>query len=208
MKKQNAFIHFTILTLTPLISLGEIQPLPQKSISTPENCLQISAIASQKPTEVNDTTKYPVDTILVSKSLKRLFVISKNTVLFSFKTAFGSGYSEGAKSQEGDNRTPEGTYKIDFKKENSDFYRALKISYPSLADKQFAQQHKVSPGGDIMIHGLSNKIGSLANIETVGNIVNSQNWTQGCIAIRNDQIELLYKMVKVNTNVEICPLAE
>ncbi|MFX8758819.1 L,D-transpeptidase family protein, partial [Acinetobacter baumannii] len=83
------------------------------------------------------------------------------------------------KSREGDRRTPEGAYSIEFKNERSRFYLALRISYPNADDRKAAQQLGVSPGSDIMIHGLPNGLGWLSYLHL------RRDWTDGCVAVTN-----------------------
>jgi murein L,D-transpeptidase YafK len=183
----------------------ELKELPPKNILVPENCTKILSIENQTQLNKIDSST-PANLILVSKAKNKIFIMYNDTVLYAFHAAFGSGYSDGAKAQEGDNRTPEGTYHINGKNPQSKFYKAIQVSYPSTADVQFAQKYNVSAGGDIMIHGISNSFGSLGFNQAIANTINLSNWTAGCIAIRNDQIDKIYNHIKIGTRIEICPL--
>jgi murein L,D-transpeptidase YafK len=105
----------------------------------------------------------------------------------------------GHKQQEGDQRTPEGFYAIDFKNARSRFHLALRVSYPNAQDRERAATKGVPPGGDIMIHGLPNGLGWL------GAIHRSRDWTDGCAAVTNQQIEEIWSLVDIGTRVEIRP---
>lgn len=107
------------------------------------------------------------------------------------------GEPVGHKVQEGDQRTPEGIYQIDLKKSDSAFHLALHISYPGPQDIQNANQKGVSPGGAIMIHGVRNGFGWLGRLHLLF------DWTAGCVAVMNPEIEELWRVVPVGTEVEI-----
>lgn len=105
----------------------------------------------------------------------------------------------GRKSCEGDRKTPEGVYVIDRRKPNSRYHRALHISYPNAEDRRRAEQRGVSPGGDIMIHGLPNGMGAIGSLHL------KRDWTLGCIAMTNQEIDELWQAVPNGTLVEIVP---
>jgi murein L,D-transpeptidase YafK len=137
-----------------------------------------------------------VDSVLVDKSDEKLYLLKDSSVIAEYSVAFGAN-PEGHKQQEGDERTPEGHYTLDFKKADSSFYRAIRISYPNDADKQSAAQRGVDPGGAIMIHGQRNWLGWLSFI------TQRFNWTDGCIAVTNSEMDEIWRMVAVPTPIEI-----
>lgn len=145
--------------------------------------------------------------IIISKEARRLYLFSGDTLLRSYSVALGRNMF-GPKLMEGDHKTPEGTYIIDFKKQESDYFRALHISYPNKTDiertKRYSQSKGVhlSPGGDIMIHGLPVNEQIRQWVELAHPFF---NWTRGCIAVANSEIEELFQLVAVKTEVEICP---
>jgi len=136
--------------------------------------------------------------IVVEKSVRRMTLMRDGQVLKSYEVALGSAPS-GHKQQEGDGRTPEGAYAIDFKNARSRFHLALRISYPSAADRTSAQRRGVPPGSDIMIHGLPNGLGWLAGLHLW------RDWTNGCVAVTDAQIDEIWPLVDVGTAVEIRP---
>ena len=103
------------------------------------------------------------DSVLVIKSESKLYLKKNGIVLKKYHIAFGAN-PKGHKQQKGDERTPEGEYVLDYKKENSSFYKAIHISYPNDNDKKRAKEKKVNPGGQIMIHGQKNGFGWLSFI--------------------------------------------
>ena len=138
------------------------------------------------------------DRIVVEKSAHRLTLLAHGAPLKSYRIALG-GQPRGAKQQQGDNKTPEGVYAIDFKKGDSGFHKALHVSYPSAADRVRAAAAGVAPGGDIMIHGLPNGLGFLGRAQRL------RDWTAGCIALTDREVDELWRAVPKGTPIEIRP---
>jgi murein L,D-transpeptidase YafK len=143
-------------------------------------------------------TKVVADSIVISKSAHTLSLMSGKTVLKTYQVALGRG-SSGTKQFEGDNRTPEGKYVVDEKKTSTKFHKALHLSYPNADDRAKALKLGKSPGGDIEIHGLPT---TFAWLGTKQHII---DWTAGCIALSNDEIDEVWKLASVGTPVEIDP---
>ncbi len=125
-------------------------------------------------------------------------LFSKGKVLKTYKIALG-GNPIGPKERAGDNKTPEGFYVIDSRNRESSYHLSLHISYPNEKDRKRATQLGVNPGGDIMIHGIKNGYSSVGEAHT------KSDWTQGCIAVTDEEIEEIEKLVPNNTVVEIRP---
>lgn len=142
--------------------------------------------------------KGSVDRILIEKSTRRLMLISQGEVIKTYKIALG-GNPIGPKERQGDNKTPEGTYVIDSRNRDSRFHLSLHISYPNERDKKRAKELGVSPGGDIMIHGIKNGFSSVGDAHT------EVDWTKGCIAVTDQEIEEIEKLAPNGTIVEIRP---
>ena len=136
--------------------------------------------------------------LVVEKQSRRMTLFRGSTALKTYNVSLGRD-PVGPKRQEGDGRTPEGPYKIDFKNQRSRFHLALRISYPEAGDRVQASRDGVSPGSDIMIHGLPNGLGWLRRLHL------RHDWTDGCIAVTNAEIEEIWAMVVVGTAVEIRP---
>ena len=139
-----------------------------------------------------------VDRILIEKKERRLTVLAGGEALKSYRIALG-GNPVGPKERQGDNRTPEGTYVIDSRNRNSRYHLALHISYPNERDRRRAEALGVAPGGDIMIHGLKN------GFSQVGGSHAEVDWTKGCIAVTDEEIEEIAKLAPIGTTVEIRP---
>ncbi|HEY9245396.1 MAG TPA: L,D-transpeptidase family protein [Candidatus Methanoperedens sp.] len=148
--------------------------------------------------EIFAIQKGPADKILIEKKERRLTLISKGKALKTYKIALG-GNPNGPKERQGDNKTPEGIYIIDSRNKDSRYHRSLHISYPNEKDKKRARELGVSPGGDIMIHGIKN------GFSWTGDFHADVDWTKGCIAVTDEEIEEIYKLVPNGTAVEIRP---
>jgi murein L,D-transpeptidase YafK len=144
------------------------------------------------------TAAKPIDLIVVDKSRRVMTLWTGKTPFKTYRIGLG-GNPVGHKQQEGDSRTPEGWYTIDGKNPNSQFHLSLRISYPNKKDIAAARRRGVSPGGWIMIHGTPD---SLAVLQTVGVM---RDWTLGCIAVTNPEIEEIYKVVRIGTRILIKP---
>ena len=142
--------------------------------------------------------KRSVDRILVEKKERRLTLFSNGDEIKTYKIALG-GNPNGPKERQGDHKTPEGHYIIDSKNRNSKYHLALHISYPNENDRRRSRREGVALGGDIMIHGL--KKGFSWVDESHADI----DWTQGCIAVTNGEIEEIFKLVPLGTDIEIRP---
>jgi hypothetical protein len=138
------------------------------------------------------------DRVVVDKSARTLSLLRDNTVIRSYRVSLGRNPS-GHKLQEGDGRTPEGLYRLDGRNARSGFYRALHVSYPSPEDSRRAAQNHVAPGGQIMVHGIKNGLGWLGRLHRL------VDWTDGCIAVTNDEMRDIWNAVATGTPIEIRP---
>lgn len=132
------------------------------------------------------------DSIVVFKAERKLYLYSKGKVLKIYHVSLGDN-PIGHKEQEGDEKTPEGLYSISGRNSNSKYHLSLRISYPNENDKIYAQNKGYSPGGDIMIHGLPNHTGFIEDYYV------NNDWTNGCIAVNNEEIEEIWGAVQDGT---------
>ncbi|MCJ8318510.1 MAG: L,D-transpeptidase family protein [Colwellia sp.] len=137
-----------------------------------------------------------IDLVKVNKSERIMYLMSDNQIIKQYQIALGD-QPKGHKQQEGDQKTPEGKYTLDYEKENSAYYRSMHISYPSELDKVKAKKQGVDPGGFIMIHGQKNMSGELSSFRK------NFDWTNGCIAISNDEMDEFMTLVSVGTTIQI-----
>jgi murein L,D-transpeptidase YafK len=139
-----------------------------------------------------------VDSIVVLKSERRLQVYNNGYLLKTYKVALGES-PVGQKHFEGDMKTPEGLYYIYDKNPNSDYHKNLGISYPNAADRAFATKNGKSPGGSVKIHGLKNGKGYIGAAHRL------TDWTHGCIAITDEEVDEIYSHTAVGTPINILP---
>jgi len=138
------------------------------------------------------------DSILILKKEHLLELLSNGKVIRAYKVALGQGGLP-AKDREGDARTPEGRYLIDSRNAASHYHKAVHISYPNADDRQRAAKRGVAPGGAVMIHGLPNGKG------WVGAGHRLYDWTLGCVAVTDEEIDEIWNLVPGGTPVEIRP---
>jgi murein L,D-transpeptidase YafK len=136
------------------------------------------------------------DSIVVEKSKHSMSLLKNGEVLRTYRVALGRGGPE-PKFQEGDARTPEGPYYIDSRNPRSSFYRALHVSYPNATDVAAARVRGVSAGSDVMIHGIRNGLGWL------GRLHRAVDWTAGCIAVTDREMDEVWRVVPDGTPVLI-----
>ncbi len=139
-----------------------------------------------------------VDRVVVYKHARMLVLLYRGQEVRSYKIALG-GEPVGPKTRQGDHRTPEGVYVLDSRNSNSHYYKAFHVSYPNARDKAIARKLGVSPGGDIMVHGLPKEYAWVGKSQVL------HDWTDGCIAVSNEEMDELWNLVRVGTVIEIKP---
>lgn len=158
----------------------------------------VALLLSAVPSNPKRNRLPKADKIVIEKAKRKLILLSKGKIIKTYKIALGR-HPKGAKTKRGDKKTPEGIYTIDYRIRNSGYHRALHISYPNQKDLKRAEKQKVDPGGDIMIHGIKNGFGWLGRLHRL------TDWTLGCIAVTNSEIEEIWNLVPNGTVVEIKP---
>jgi murein L,D-transpeptidase YafK len=138
------------------------------------------------------------DQIVVNKSKHQLLLLRKGKVIRTYRVALG-WHPVGPKIEQGDGKTPEGDYVIILRNLKSSYHLSLRISYPNDADIARAKRDGIDPGGDIMIHGLPN------GEENAGVEHTAQDWTAGCIAVTDREIEEIWRMVPDGIPIRINP---
>ncbi|MEM0963854.1 MAG: L,D-transpeptidase family protein [Bacteroidota bacterium] len=139
------------------------------------------------------------DRVVVDKSERRLWLMAGDAPLATYPVSFGARLDNGHKQREGDERTPEGVYTLDWRNPDSCCHRSLHVSYPNAEDVARAEAAGEDPGGMIMIHGLINGTGWLGRLHRL------RNWTDGCIAVTNDEMDRIWDAVPDGTPIEIRP---
>jgi len=143
-------------------------------------------------------TALHADRVLVLKKERTLQLLSRGKVIKSYKSALG-GNPIGPKTRQGDHKTPEGVYVLDYRNAHSQFHRAIHISYPNERDRAGGRKLGVSPGGDVFVHGLPNGYGYLGAAHRL------KDWTDGCVAVTDEEIEEIWRAVPDGTPIEIRP---
>ena len=173
------------------------------------SCLLIPASGAAEELLARSDTRMPqpraqqqtdesITQVLVRKSERRLLLMQEDTVLRSYRVSLGDN-PEGHKLYEGDERTPEGDYTLDWRNPQSDFYKSIHVSYPNEQDIEEARAWGLDPGGSIMIHGLPNEAGDLAFAFA------GLDWTDGCIAVTNEAMDEIWNLVPDGTPIRILP---
>ncbi len=137
-----------------------------------------------------------VDLVKVDKSKRRMYLMENGVVVKEYRIALGK-QPKGHKQERGDNRTPEGNYTLDYVFYDSAFYRSVHISYPDAIDRLEAHRRGVHPGGNIKIHGLKN------GESKDPRFIQSFDWTNGCIALTNQEMDEFIGLVKMGTPITI-----
>lgn len=140
------------------------------------------------------------DEVVVDKSDRKLRLVKDGKVMREYRVALGKDPT-GHKYREGDQRTPEGKYVLDWRNHRSQFYKSIHVSYPNVDDRLRAQEAGYQPGGMIMIHGRPNYIKSAAVQAEYDRI----DWTNGCIAVKNHEMDEIWQAVKDGTPIHIQP---
>lgn len=142
--------------------------------------------------------QFLADSVLVDKSERKLYLLREGIKHRAYSIALGPR-PRGHKLHAGDERTPEGRYILDFKTEKSDFHKAIHISYPNEQDIKRALDIGAAPGGSIMIHGMPN------NTTLPPELIQMFNWTDGCIAVTNQDMDEIWSAIKPGTPIDIRP---
>lgn len=199
--KQSVF--FLVIFAASLAQAGLISSKPAQLQGT-RYCLDSSIL--EKAPRINFLDeKHQIDRIVVLKKTKELYLLSQGQVYKTYKTAFGFGFLTGNKEKQGDGRTPEGLYHVELKNDRSSYHKALRVSYPNDYDRAYAQKMGFKTGSDIMIHGFPSAAGNDMLKWAIKDSHPKIDWTQGCVAVTDPEIDEIFSLVKVKTPIEICP---
>ncbi len=157
-------------------------------------CLSAAALYAWWPAKPPLTGE--ADRVVVIKSQRVMMLMRQGQLLKSYRVSLGRGGLE-PKMREGDHRTPEGNYTLDYRNPRSRFHLALHVSYPNDVDIAKARRLGAAPGGSIMVHGIANGLGWLGRVHRL------MDWTDGCIAVTNSEMEEIYRAVPTGTPIEI-----
>ena len=139
-----------------------------------------------------------IDKVVVHKDKRVLYVYDNGEVTHSFPVMLGS--NSGPKRVQGDRKTPEGEYIIDWHNPNSRFYLSMHVNYPNAKDRQYARENGIDdPGNNIFIHGVPKKVFNMTDPKKIYNFLKSANWTNGCVALSNSDMEVLFDLIPAGT---------
>ena len=184
------------LTISLLLGLPLAACATSSEYSSIDTCLDGGKAWNYRSSKCEVPDPGPVDLIRVDKSAHRMIVYRQGRQVREFRVAIGRG-DPGQKQQQGDGRVPEGSYRITAHNPSSAYHLSLRIGYPTAQQVAEAARRGVDPGGDIMIHGLPNDRGWIGSRHT------KVDWTAGCVAVTNREMDWLYKAVPDGTPVEI-----
>jgi murein L,D-transpeptidase YafK len=150
------------------------------------------------PAQTASIASASVDRVLVLKQKRILRLLHGTHIVKEYKVALG-GSPVGPKTQQGDHKTPEGVYVLDSRNSHSHYYRSIHISYPTMEQRAAARRRGVSAGGDVFVHGLPNGYRSVGAAQTL------YDWTDGCIAVKDSEMDEIWRAVADGTPIEIRP---
>jgi murein L,D-transpeptidase YafK len=161
-------------------------------------CLKTGAAWNYRTSACEPPDPGPIDLIRVYKRDHWMAVYRGGKIVREFRVSLGRG-GLGPKRQRGDGRVPEGVYPITRHNPYSSYHLSLRVGYPTTAQIAAAQEAGLNAGGDIMVHGLPNGSGWVGSRQT------REDWTEGCIALTNPEIDWLYRAAADGTPIEIYP---
>lgn len=172
-----------------------------KYIPTAEAAIHVKNLTDQEISKIRAET--PITEVKVFKADRQVKLMHQQQVIRHYPMRLGFD-PIGHKVKEGDGKTPEGRYILDWRNAKSAFYKSLHVSYPNAQDKRTAQQLGVSPGGDVMIHG-SATTSQVEKLPSLMNYLPRKDWTWGCVAVRNVDMDEIWKLVDDGTVISIYP---
>ena len=187
--------------LTGLLLYAAVQaaPVPASTAGVPADTLRAVVRPAGAPRNaLSAPAPTFADSMVLDKSERRLSLFAHGALVKEYIVALGRN-PVGDKRSRGDGRTPEGLFTIESRNPQSKYHLALRISYPDVTHRTLAKRRGVSAGGDIMIHGLPDAFAS------VGALHRQQDWTEGCVALTNDEIEELWRAVPDGARILIRP---
>jgi murein L,D-transpeptidase YafK len=184
-----------ILLLVVVGTLAGCAVSPEK-FGAIDSCLEGGRAWNYRTFRCEPAASGPVNLIVVDKSRHWMSVYRDGRLIREFRVALGRG-GQAPKQRQGDGKVPEGMYRITAHNPNSPYHRSLRIGYPSAQQVAAARKLGINPGGDIMIHGLPNDVHGIGSRHT------ALDWTDGCIAVTNREIEWLYRAVPNGTPIRI-----
>ena len=188
---------FTLVVITVVIA---VIFLPRYQKFLPDRKISFSPLADQEIQKIKTTT--PINNVIVYKAERELHLLHDEKIIRRYPMRLGFN-PIGHKTQEGDGKTPEGFYTLDWRNPKSIFYKSLHISYPNANDLAQAKARNVDVGGDVMIHGSAG--GKTAQLPKMMSYMPQKDWTWGCVAVSNQMMDEIWVLVRDGTPIEIKP---
>ncbi len=173
----------------------------QKYLPTTEAEISVHNFSDQEIAQIRQST--PITQVKVYKTERVVKLMHQDQIIQTYPMRLGFD-PIGHKVKEGDGKTPEGQYTLDWRNPKSAFYKSLHVNYPNAQDKETAKQLGVSPGGDIMIHG-SATTSQVEKLPSLMTYLPQKDWTWGCVAVRNIDMDEIWKLVDDGTSIHIYP---
>ena len=190
--KKTIFTLALLVGILGVVVFSQLKPMPDAVLKEEKDAN--SQVLNTQPLPENT----PITRLVVMKSKRQMWAYNQDTLVKIYPISLGKS-PIGHKQFEGDKKTPEGIYRINERNPNSAYHKNLGISYPNAEDKAYALSQGKSPGGLIKIHGLPNKF------PDIGRQHLRKDWTDGCIAVTNEEIDELFNAVVHNAEIDIRP---
>ena len=190
--KKTIFALSLLVGIFGAVVFSQLKPMPDAVLKEEKDAN--SQVLNTQPLPENT----PITRLVVMKSNRQMWAYNPDTLVKIYPISLGKS-PIGHKQFEGDKKTPEGIYRINERNPNSAYHKNLGISYPNAEDKAYALSQGKSPGGLIKIHGLPNKF------PDIGRQHLRKDWTDGCIAVTNEEIDELFNAVVHNAEIDIRP---
>ena len=190
--KKTIFALSLLIGIFGAVVFSQLKPMPDAVLKEEKDAN--SQVLNTQPLPENT----PITRLVVMKSKRQMWAYNQDTLVKIYPISLGKS-PIGHKQFEGDKKTPEGIYRINERNPNSAYHKNLGISYPNAEDKAYALSQGKSPGGLIKIHGLPNKF------PDIGRQHLRKDWTDGCIAVTNEEIDELFNAVVHNAEIDIRP---
>lgn len=190
--KKTIFALSLLVGIFGAVVFSQLKPMPDAVLKEEKDAN--SQVLNTQPLPENT----PITRLVVMKSKRQMWAYNQDTLVKIYPISLGKS-PIGHKQFEGDKKTPEGIYRINERNPNSAYHKNLGISYPNAEDKDYALSQGKSPGGLIKIHGLPNKF------PDIGRQHLRKDWTDGCIAVTNEEIDELFNAVVHNAEIDIRP---
>ena len=190
--KKTIFALSLLVGIFGAVVFSQLKPMPDAVLKEEKDAN--SQVLNTQPLPENT----PITRLVVMKSKRQMWAYNQDTLVKIYPISLGKS-PIGHKQFEGDKKTPEGIYRINERNPNSAYHKNLGISYPNAEVKAYALSQGKSPGGLIKIHGLPNKF------PDIGRQHLRKDWTDGCIAVTNEEIDELFNAVVHNAEIDIRP---